>query len=140
MILEIIFTGLDKQYIKFVDELKEKSEKNNLDIKILRFDEMAEVYKIADFTVLPSRSESFGYSALESLSLGIPTILNDIPTFKEMGENSINCVFFDNTFLDLKEKIERMIKKTMKRVVQSENWNKQYSPKTFANNYMKLMV
>lgn len=138
--LEIIFTGLDKQYIKFVDELKEKSEKNNLDIKILRFDEMAEVYKIADFTVLPSRSESFGYSALESLSLGIPTILNDIPTFKEIGENSINCVFFDNTFLDLKEKIERMIKKTMKRVVQSENWNKQYSPKTFANNYMKLMV
>ena len=31
--------------------------------------------------VLPRKSESFEYSALESLSLGIYTILNDIPTF-----------------------------------------------------------
>lgn len=137
---EIIFTGLDKQYVKFVDELKEKAETNNLDIKILRFDEMAEVYKIADFTVLPSRSESFGYSALESLSLGIPTILNGIPTFKEIGEGSINCVFFDNTALDLKEKIEKIIDKPSERVIQSEEWNKQYNQKTFANNYMKLMI
>ena len=42
---------------------------------------MSEAYKIANICVLPSKSESFGYSALESLSLGIYTILNDIPTF-----------------------------------------------------------
>ena len=42
---------------------------------------MSEAYKIANICVLPSKLESFEYSALESLSLGIYTILNDIPTF-----------------------------------------------------------
>ena len=79
--IEIIYTGLDKQYEKFVDSLKAQASENNITIKIIRFDYMSEVYKIAGICVLPSKSESFGYSALESLSLGIYTILNDIPTF-----------------------------------------------------------
>ena len=40
-------------------------------MKIIRFDDMSKAYKIANICVLPSKSESFGYSALESLSLGI---------------------------------------------------------------------
>ena len=139
--IEIIFTGLDKQYIKFVDGLKEKAESNDIDVKILRFDQMSEVYKIADLTVLPSRSESFGYSALESLTLGIPTILNEIPTFKEIGEGNNNCTFFDNTPSNLKDKIMRIIENSInERKNPTDEWNEQYSQQTFAHNYENLMI
>ena len=95
--IEIIYTGLDKQYERFVDSLKKQANENNISIKIIRFDCMSEVYKIADICVLPSKSESFGYSALESLSLGVYTILNDIPTFNELiVGNDYNYIFKNN--------------------------------------------
>jgi len=139
--IEIIFTGLDKQYIKFAQELKEKAQDNNIDIKIMRFDEMSEIYKIADITILPSRSESFGYSALESLSLGIPTILNNIPTFKEIAAGNYNCQLFNNSKVELKEKIIEFIenKKYEKRISPDDNWSKEYRLNTFARKYLELM-
>ena len=95
--IEIIYTGLDKQYEKFVDSLRKQANENNIEIKFIRFDYMSEVYKIAGICVLPSKSESFGYSALESLSLGIYTILNDIPTFNELAVgNDYNYIFKNN--------------------------------------------
>ncbi len=140
--IEIIFTGLDKQYIKFVNELKEKAENNQIEIKIIRFDEMSEAYKIADMTVLPSKSESFGYSALESLSLGIPTILNGIPTFKEIASENRNCQLFENSEIELKEKITELIKnkKYEKRIIPDDKWSKRYELNTFAKNYLNLMI
>lgn len=139
--IEIIFTGLDKQYIKFAHELKEKAQVNNIDIKIMRFDEMSEIYKIADITILPSRSESFGYSALESLSLGIPTILNNIPTFKEIADGNYNCQLFYNSKVELKGKIMEFIenKKYEKRIIPDDIWSKEYGLDTFARNYLELM-
>ena len=140
--IEIIFTGLDKQYIKFVNELKEKAKNNQIEIKIIRFDEMSEAYKIADITVLPSKSESFGYSALESLSLGIPTILNGIPTFKEIASENHNCQLFENSEIELKEKITELIKnkKYEKRIIPDDKWSKRYELNTFAKNYLNLMI
>lgn len=139
--IEIVFTGLDKQYIKFVDKIKEKAKNHNIDIKIIRFDEMSEVYKIADITVLPSKSESFGYSALESLSLGIPTILNKIPTFKEIASGNDNCQLFNNSANELKEKIIGFInnRKYENRAIPNNEWSEKYRLKTFAQSYLNLM-
>ena len=103
--IEIIYTGLDKQYEKFVDSLKKQANENNISIKIIRFDDMSEAYKIANICVLPSKSESFGYSALESLSLGIYTILNDIPTFNEIIENNKFNYIYQNNVIQLKKKL-----------------------------------
>ena len=139
--IQIIFTGLDKQYEKFVDELKDNAKRNELNIKIIKFDNMSEAYKIADITVLPSKSESFGYSALESLSLGIPTILNNIPTFKEIAKGVQYCKIFDNTPEGLKKKLVRILKnsKYIKRNVPSKDWVKKYEIKEFTNSYLKII-
>ncbi|MBR1802712.1 MAG: glycosyltransferase family 4 protein [Clostridia bacterium] len=139
--IQIIYTGLDKQYEKFVDELKEKAQENDIDIKIIRFDEMGEVYKIGDMTVLPSKSESFGYSALESLSLGIFTILNDIPTFHEITQENDYCYIFKNNVIELKEKIEELIKSQNKltRKIPKIEWQERYDLKQFESSYVNLI-
>lgn len=140
--IEIIYTGLDKQYIKFVDELKKQAKNNNIDIKIIRFDNMSDVYKIGDITVLPSKSESFGYSALESLTLGIFTILNDIPTFNEIIENNeFNYIYQDNV-IQLKNKLSEVINndKYKYRVIPSKEWQERYSLKKFEKSYTDLII
>lgn len=138
---DIIYTGLDKQYEKFVDSLKKQANENNISIKIIRFDYMAEVYKIADICVLPSRSESFGYSSLESLSLGIYTILNDIPTFNEMTEGNNHNYIFKNNKDELKDKIVEVIKdkEYINRKMPSQEWQKQYDINTFENSYINMI-
>ena len=139
--IQIIYTGLDKQYEKFVSELKEKAENNNIDIKIIRFDYMAEVYKIADVTVLPSKSESFGYSALESLSLGIYTILNDIPTFNEIVQGNEYNYIFKNNAIELKNKIKEILNSSnyLSKRLPSDAWKKKYDLSKFEKSYINLI-
>lgn len=139
--IEIIYTGLDKQYEKFVDSLRKQADENNIEIKFIRFDYMSEVYKIADICVLPSKSESFGYSALESLSLGIFTILNDIPTFNEIVEDNSNNYIFKNNKDELKIKLLEIIKNERyeKREIPSNEWQKQYNINTFAKSYLNII-
>lgn len=140
--IEIIYTGLDKQYIKFVDGLKEQAKNNELDIKIIRFDYMSEAYKIGDITVLPSKSESFGYSALESLSLGIFTILNDIPTFNEIIENNKFNYIYQNNVIQLKNKLSEVINndKYKDRVIPDKEWQERYSLEKFEKSYIDLII
>lgn len=139
--IEVIFTGLDKQYEKFVNSLKEKANENNVDIKIIRFDNMSEVYKIADIVVLPSKSESFGYSALESLSLGIYTILNNIPTFNEIAEENEYSFIFNNSEMELKGKLSEIIKNEIykSRKIPSKAWQNKYTLDKFQKMYMNLI-
>lgn len=139
--IQIIYTGLDKQYEKFVKGLLDKAKQNNIDIKIIRFDNMAEVYKIADLTILPSKSESFGYSALESLSLGIFTILNDIPTFNEIIEGNEQNYIFRNDKVELKEKIEELIKNKegLIRKLPKAKWQRKYNLNEFESSYVNLI-
>lgn len=139
--IEIIYTGLDKQYIKFVDGLKEQAKNNELEIKIIRFDYMSEAYKIGDITVLPSKSESFGYSALESLSLGIFTILNDIPTFNELAVGNDYNYIFKNNKNELKNHLLEIINNQIyiERKITSEKWQKQYDINMFENSYINMI-
>ncbi len=138
---EIVLTGLDKQYEKFVDSLLKKATENNLDVKIKRFDYIAEAYKIADICVLPSKSESFGYSALESLIMGIYTILNDIPTFNEIVEGNHYNYVFQNNAKELKEKLLEQINLSNigARKLPDKKWQEKYSMKHFQSEYIKLL-
>ena len=139
--IEIIYTGLDKQYEKFVDTLKEKANENNINIKIIRFDYMSEAYKIANICVLPSKSESFGYSALESLSLGIYTILNDIPTFNELTVGNDYNYLFKNNKNELKDLLIETIKNKVytERKTPSEKWQKKYDINMFEKSYINMI-
>ena len=124
-----------------MDSLKTQASENNITIKIIRFDYMSEAYKMADICVLPSKSESFGYSALESLSLGIYTILNDIPTFNELAkENNYNYIFKNNGE-ELKNKILETIKnkECIERQIPPKEWQRQYDINTFVNSYINMI-
>lgn len=139
--IEIIFTGLDKQYEFIIKQLEENSQKNNLRIKILRVDEMSEVYKIADIVVSPSKSESFGYSALESLSLGIYSILNNIPTYNEFLENKFNGEIYNNSIFELKEKVSECLssKKYINEGLKNKIEISKYKMDNFISNYLKII-
>lgn len=101
---------------------------------------MSEVYRIADICVLPSKSESFGYSALESLSLGVYTILNDIPTFNEMTIGNDYNYIFKNNKSELKDHLLKIIKNKVyiERKIPSEKWQKQYNINVFENSYINM--
>lgn len=136
---KVICTGKDKQYEQFMDDILNFCQKNNIDILIDRFDKMSDGYKVADIVMLPSKSESFGYSALEALSLGIVTILNNIPTYKEIVVGAKNYYLFDNSVESLNEVLKEILIKKIDRVNQIEDWKNRYSTKLFCTRYSNLI-
>lgn len=137
---KVICTGADKQYLKYKEEIEIFCEKNNIDILITRFNTMCDAYEIADLVVLPSQSESFGYSALESLSIGIPTILNNIPTYNEVSIGSKNYYLFNNTVENLYSSLLVAINNGLERVKQPNEWQNQYSIILFGQRYLNLLI
>lgn len=136
---KVICTGKDKQYEQFMGDILNFCQKNNIDILIDRFDKMSDGYKVADIVMLPSKSESFGYSALEALSLGIVTILNNIPTYKEIVDGAKKYYLFDNSVESLNEVLKEVLIKKIDRVNQTENWKNRYSTKLFCTRYSNLI-
>jgi glycosyltransferase involved in cell wall biosynthesis len=56
----------------------------------------------ADYLVQLSDTEAFSYSVLESLCLGIPVIVSNIPSFKEMGvKQGLNGYILDFSMKDI---------------------------------------
>jgi len=137
-LFKVICTGADTQYIKHKEEIEQFCKENDIDILVTRFDTMADAYKIANVVILPSKSESFGYSALESLSLGIPTIINDIPTYKEVANGSKNYYMFSNTVKSLYRILSELLNNDLNRIVQPEDWLMKYSVELFAKRYLDL--
>lgn len=137
--IQIIFTGIDNQYRKNVIFLKKISKKNNLDSIFINFDNISQAYKVSQIIFIPSKSESFGYSALESLALNKITILSDLPSFKEISNNNPNAYL-------VKDSIEAMklIMKVVDNTIESQHnynydkWVSKYDIKSFGERYMKL--
>ena len=134
---QVIFTGLDSQYNENIILLNDIAKKNHINVKFVQFIEMSEGYTVCDIVLIPSKSESFGYSALESLYLGIPTLLSDIPTLHEIKEGSSSGIIFGNNSTELSLCLEKFVKekKFMRKEV-STAWIKKYSLDLFANRYI----
>lgn len=136
--VQVICTGLDTQYEKYSSSIREYCEENEIDIVFIRFDGMADAYCIADIIALPSRSESFGYSALESLSLGIPTIMNNLPTFSEIAQGyDGNCYIFHNNN-ELEEIINSLLKNIPNKYIPGKSWQNRYSLIKFGEKYLNI--
>lgn len=90
----------------------------------------------ADYVAQLSSHEAFGLSVAESLSLGTPVIVTDIPAFKEIGcKHGKNAIICD---LDMKNIDIDLIKKGLPKFTYKppkSNWNKyldnecDYNPK-----------
>lgn len=135
---KVICTGADKQYEQFKQEILDFCKENNIDIMIKRFEAMADGFKAADIVMLPSKSESFGYAALEALSLGITTIINEIPTYMEIIQGANNYYSFSNSVESLDEVLKKVLNGEIKRVNQSKEWTDRYSINLFYRKYLEL--
>ena len=133
---QVIFSGLDNQYIENSNIIKGICNQYNIVCHFIKFYDIKEAYRIADIVIIPSRSESFGYSALESLSLGKKTVLSNIPTFLDFAK--LTRLAFVS---DLKsESFANMIAGAVesKNISRSKIWLKKYDPKIWADKYIKF--
>jgi glycosyltransferase involved in cell wall biosynthesis len=101
---------------------------------------MSDAYVIADIVVLPSKSESFGYAALEALTLGIPTLLNDIPTFHEIADGNESACFFKTDARDLARLLETRLNEHYGRTTPNSEWIGRYSIDSWVKEYEELFV
>ena len=135
--MQIVFTGIDIQYEKFVKKLKTTAEKNDLNVKFINFDDIKEGYKVADFVVIPSRSESFGYAGLEGLALGKMTILSKLPTFKEISAGNTNALLFKNKD-ELKNIITKVLNEKPIEHKIPDQWLQKYDINKWGKKYVEL--
>jgi glycosyltransferase involved in cell wall biosynthesis len=74
-------------------ELKEffqliKDDKRFIFLGYVTDEDLIKLYQQASLNILPSRDEGFGFSYLEASSQGCPSVLSDIPVFKEIALDS----------------------------------------------------
>lgn len=117
-------SGIDYDLTIYTNKPKKLNfQSNNVIIKPPKLDltkEMAE----ATWVLQPSDHEAFGLSVAESLILGTPVLITDIPAFREIGCNETNSIMFD---LDMKNVDIDKIKKGLppfKYNPPKSNWSK----------------
>ena len=78
---------------------------------------------------------------MESLSLGIYTILNDIPTFNELTVGNDYNYLFKNNKNELKDLLIETIKNKVytERKTPSEKWQKKYDINMFEKSYINMI-
>lgn len=137
--IEILSSGVDAQYRGYQHKFTKQANDLGCSVFFGRFDYMSDAYQLADVVVLPSQSESFGYSALESLSLGIPTILNDIPTFHEIADGHPSARFFRGDSMELSNILQSIVESGVVRMKADSGWADRYSLQRWVKQYEELM-
>ncbi len=135
--ITVLATGKDPQYRENSKKLERIAVKAGFEAQFCKFPSMAEAYRHADIVALPSKSESFGYSALESLALGIPTILNSLPTFKEIGAGNKKAHFFEHTAQAFSQTLTTVLK-DMQRQRPDMAWSNRYDIRRWGETYQNL--
>ncbi len=137
--LEIVATGKDGHYETNDQEMRDISLAGGFGSSFVKYSSMTEAYESADIVALPSRSESFGYSALEALSLGKPTILNAIPTFREIGEGNPNAHFFERTSGAFARVLKKVLNDLEPKPISPE-WHERYDVGAWIGAYEQLFT
>mgnify|MGYP003639561937 CR=1 FL=1 len=93
----IIVAGVGGNGEEIVDLMKPHLLKGDIiHLENLSTDELQLLYSHAEAMVFPSFAEGFGYTPLEAMQCECPTIISDLPVFREiMGEASLYCDPYD---------------------------------------------
>jgi|YNPMSStandDraft_1061717.scaffolds.fasta_scaffold15023_2 glycosyltransferase involved in cell wall biosynthesis len=75
-----------KELKKFFQLIKD--DKRFIFLGYVADEDLIKLYQQASLNILPSRDEGFGFSYLEASSQGCPSVLSDIPVFKEIAKDS----------------------------------------------------
>lgn len=95
---EITFTGIRDDHMTSLQAFRRAVEARGIaeHVHFRRYDTIQEAFEECDLVVSPERYCSYGLSISESLALGVPTVLSDIPTYKEIAEGYGHAFFFES--------------------------------------------
>lgn len=93
---EITFTGIRLDHNHSLQAFRSDVHARGFSeyVHFTRYDTIQDAFDECDIVISPERYCSYGLSISESLALGIPTILSDIPTYKEIGLGYRHALFF----------------------------------------------
>lgn len=96
-----------KSYKSYLKTIIPKVYFKNIEfLNSVNHDKLPEIIDSAEICVYPSLMESFGLTVVEALSMGKPTVVSDIPPFKEIvSKNDIALTFNSVSIQDLAQKI-----------------------------------
>lgn len=88
-------SGINEKYRDDVNALFEMAEKRGVRkyVNARRYAKIQDAYEAADVVISPERYCSYGLSISEALSTATPTVLSDIPTYREIAQGYVHALF-----------------------------------------------
>lgn len=102
-------------------------------------EDMIHLFKKATCNMLVSREEGFGLSYLEAASQGCPSVLSDIPVFREVAGSAALYANPENSN-DIAKAIKSMHKKRDAVGAAALKRSQRYVPATFASGLLKVLA
>jgi glycosyltransferase involved in cell wall biosynthesis len=134
----VVLGGCDEQYLKNKKYLQENY--SDLKIVINGFSNKSDMYSLSDVIILPSKTESFGYAALESAMTGFPLFLSDIPPYKEIAKDNNYIFLFKNNETELAKNLQKKYKIILDHKIVSppKKWKNRYSEDIMLQKYISI--
>ena len=106
--INFLVAGEGGQSNELIDVIKHFGLEEN--VKYLGFiDDMVWFYSLLDCFVMPSWWEAMGISVLESMAMGVPVIVSNVPALNEIIFDRHNGLLFkSNDYVDLAEKVSTL--------------------------------
>lgn len=137
--LVVIGEGNFKSCLKFADGLWNKITFTGF----IEKDRIMEFYEMADFGVVPSIHEEFGYVALEMMMAGLPIIANNTTGLAELTENGKYGLLYNHDRALEEDGFLAVIKKVLSRQLlipkaDIKELKEKYSIETFRRNILNI--
>ena len=105
----LVIYGIGSQMEHIREFIEQKGLENNIILKGFEKN-MDRIYNNIDCFILPSKSEGVNNSLLEAISYGIPVIVSDIPSNRELIEHRKSGLLFDyNSATQLSNYMEKLM-------------------------------
>lgn len=100
--IELVFSGIKASLFDELKTFRQKYQTFRITEKthFIAIENMYHLYESVHIVLSPERYCSYGLSISEALSIGIPTVLSDIPTYSEIASGYNHAVFFKKDDLD----------------------------------------
>lgn len=121
VLLEVLDNLYSKNY-KFTLDVFFKSIQNRnyiIEHEPYTYQQLNDIYKNIDVIIIPSKTESFGFTLLEAISFGVPAIVSEgVGASFILKNNDVGYVYKD------KEELEKIVEKILKDREMLKKWNK----------------
>jgi glycosyltransferase involved in cell wall biosynthesis len=111
----------EESYTEYIKELAEKYNLKNLLFTGFRSD-TADVLKAMDIFVFPSHSEAFGIALIEAMAMKKPSVCTNSDGVLDIAVDNVTSLLFQKrNYIDLKEKLVKLINSKDLRIELAEN-------------------